>query len=302
MSTDDTMIHDYYLSEVKVKFKSEQKNSKDNKESKIALEEKRLGNKKREIIDNKLNSKIEELISEEDFKKMPKYSMYLEIEFMLKRSYTSKGEGEFNVIDNKIFENPIVRDKLTGLPMVRSSTWKGHLRFAAERVNNLDGKDINEITKTEIIERLFGSETTSEDAIKGRLHFFPTCFDKDAAKKDVITPLSRTTRTPVSGKSPITLEVVKEGAKGKFRLLYFPYPRDKMFSKEQVKTDLMFLTKALELMFFTFGFSAKKTSGFGVIKPDPTVVVSLRPDKQQTFNEWNEFKNYINNLWSGDHE
>ncbi|WP_198469555.1 RAMP superfamily CRISPR-associated protein, partial [Acetomicrobium sp. S15 = DSM 107314] len=49
-----------------------------------------------------------------------------------------------------IFENPIVRDKLTGLPMVRSSIWKGHLRFAAERVNDLDGKNINEITKPEI--------------------------------------------------------------------------------------------------------------------------------------------------------
>ena len=82
-----------------------------------------------------------------------------------------------------------------------------------------------------------------------------------------------------------------------------------MFSKEQVKTDLMFLTEALELMFFTYGFSAKKTSGFRVIGPDPTAVVSLCSDEQQKsntwnqkFNEWNEFKNYINNLWSGDHE
>jgi CRISPR-associated protein Cmr2 len=64
----------------------------------------------------------------------------------------------------------------------------------------------------------------------------------------------------------------------------------------------MFLTEALELMFFTYGFSAKKTSGFGVIKADPTIVASLCPDEQQKFNEWNEFKNYINNLWSGDHE
>ena len=288
MSTDDAIIHDYYLSGVEL-------NSK--------LEEKvlNLGNKKCDIIKNKSNIEFKEF-DKEDFNKMPKYSMLLKIKFILNKSYTSKGEGEFNVIDNNIFENPIVRDKLTGLPMVRPSTWKGHLRFAAGKVNNLNGKNISEITKSEIIERLFGSETTSEDAVKGRLHFFPTCFDKDAAKKDVITPLSRITRTPVSGKSPITLEVVKEGAKSKFRLLYFPYPRDKMFSKEQVKTDLKFLTEALELMFFTFGFSAKKTSGFGVIKPDPTVVVFLRPGEQQEFNKWDEFKSRINNLWSGDHE
>jgi hypothetical protein len=66
----------------------------------------------------------------------------------------------------------------------------------------LDGKNINEITKSEIIERLFGSETTSEDTVKGRLHFFPTCFDKDAAKKDVITPLSRTYTHSGLGKKP----------------------------------------------------------------------------------------------------
>ena len=188
MSTDDAIIHDYYLLGI---------------EPNSELQEKilNLGNKKHDIIEKKSDVKLKEF-NEEDFKKMPRYSMLLKIKFILKRSYTSKGEGEFNVIDNKIFENPIVRDKLTGLPMIRSSTWKGHLRFAAGRVNDLDGKNINEITKSEIIERLFGSETTSEDTVKGRLYFFPTCFDKKDAEKDVITPLSRTTRTPVSGKAP----------------------------------------------------------------------------------------------------
>ena len=160
MSTDDAIIHDYYLLGI---------------EPNSELQEKilNLGNKKHDIIEKKSDVKLKEF-NEEDFKKKPRYSMLLKIKFILKRSYTSKGEGEFNVIDNKIFENPIVRDKLTGLPMIRSSTWKGHLRFAAGRVNDLDGKNINEITKSEIIERLFGSETTSEDTVKGRLYFFPT--------------------------------------------------------------------------------------------------------------------------------
>ena len=117
MSTDDAIIHDYYLLGI---------------EPNSELQEKilNLGNKKHDIIEKKSDVKLKEF-NEEDFKKMPRYSMLLKIKFILKRSYTSKGEGEFNVIDNKIFENPIVRDKLTGLPMIRSSTWKGHLRFAA---------------------------------------------------------------------------------------------------------------------------------------------------------------------------
>jgi len=232
---------------------------------------------------------------------MPDYSILLKIRFKLKKAYTSKGEGEFNVINGKRFENPIVRDKLTGSPMVRPSTWKGHLRFAAEKVNKLDGKKIDDTKKATIIERLFGSESTSEKALEGRLHFFPTFFTNNA-EKDVITPLSRITRTPVSGRSPITLEVMPKGTEGNFCLLYFPYPRDETFSKEQAKTDLKFLTEALGLMFFTFGFSAKKTSGSGVIECDPTIIVSLCPGGQRTLNKWDELKSHINNLWSGDHE
>ncbi|SDX84673.1 CRISPR-associated protein Cmr2 [Acetomicrobium thermoterrenum DSM 13490] len=281
------IIHDYYLSVIEM----------DGDIKKTIVN---LGKKKHEIIAKKSDEKLKEFTFEEDFKKMPKYSMFLEIKFILKRSYTSKGEGEFNVINDKIFENPIVRDKLTGSPMVRPSTWKGHLRFAAESVNDLDGKNINEITKSEIIERLFGPESTSDKALEGRLHFFPTFFTNNA-EEDVITPLSRTTRTPVDRIGPITLEVMPIGAEGDFRLLYFPYPRDIMFSEEQVKTDLKFLTEALELMFFTFGFSAKKTSGFGVIGDDPIVTVWICPREQQSFNKWEEFKEYINKPWSGDH-
>ena len=60
---------------------------------------------------------------------------------------------------------------------------------------------------------------------------------------------------------------MKPGNKGEFYLLYFPYPRDKDFKSEEVKKDLEFLAEALKLMFYTYGFSAKKTSGFGIIEP-----------------------------------
>ena len=83
----------------------------------------------------------------------------------------------------------------------------------------------------------------------------------------MITPLDRKTRTPVHHRSPITLEVMDRGAIGEFYLLYVPYPVGKDFKQNEIKKDLEFLVKVLELMFLTYGFSAKKTSGFGVIEP-----------------------------------
>ncbi len=166
--------------------------------------------------------------------------------------------GKKKVYSIKILENPIVRDKFTGLPMVKPTTWKGHLRFAAERV------EWDKERKKIIIKRLFGSEPEEkENPLKGRLYFFPTFFDEEA-EKEVITPLNRNTRTPVKG--PIPLEIVKEGTNGEFYLLYFPYPKGDNYQESQVDEDLEFLSKSLELMFYSYGFSAKKTSGFGVIE------------------------------------
>ncbi len=271
------MIHDYYLSKANIKrfedWDREKENSFRNrkkyqwrnksKEEKyeLWLEEvfiKPLAEIKKQII--------EELKKDKDFRNfypeladlqnLPDNSMLIKISFTFKKPYTSKDEEEFHIINGRIFENPIVRDKFTGLPMVRPSTWKGHLRFAA-KMANWKGK------KKDIIKRLFGSEPESEEALKGRLYFFPTFFE-DGAKKDVITPLKRDTRTPARG--PIYIEVIKPGSKGEFYILYVPYPQYKDFKEEQIKEDLKFLAEALRLMFYTYGFSAKKTSGFGVIK------------------------------------
>jgi len=209
----------------------------------------------------------------EDLKKLPTNSVLIKIYFTLKKPYTSKGEGEFHIIDGKTFENPIVRDKFTGLPMVRPSTWKGHLRFAAGKV-----EWNNEEEKEKIIRRLFGQKSGEEETLKGRLYFFPTFFKNDT-EKDVITPLKRDTRTPARG--PITLEVMKPGKNGEFYLLYFPYPKGKDFSEEEVDKDLKFLAEALNLMFYKYGFSAKKTSGFGVIEKLCEDKVEVCPEERK---------------------
>lgn len=230
-----------------------------------------------------------------DLTNLPNYSALIKIPFILKKPYTSKDDGEFHILDEKIFENPIVRDKFTGLPIVRPSTWKGHLRFAAERV------DWDEKKKKKIIRRLFGSEKDEEKnkeiMQKGRLNFFTTFFKVDP-EKDVITPLKRDTRTPSRG--PIPLEVMKPENKGDFYILYMPYPKGKDFDKEQVDNDLKFLADALQLMFYVYGFSAKKSSGFGVIQEEANeseINVKLDLVKKCNFNTLNDLKSKIDELF-----
>lgn len=178
-----------------------------------------------------------------------------------------------NLYTFKVFENPISRDKFTGLPMVRPTTWKGHLRFAAEKVE-WNGEE----ERKRIISRLFGSESGDETALKGRLYFFPTFF-KDEVERDVITPLKRDTRTPARG--PIFLEVMKPSKGGEFYLLYVPYPKGKDFIENEIEEDLKFLAKALKLMFYTYGFSAKKTSGFGVIERLKENEIEVYPENRK---------------------
>ena len=192
-----------------------------------------------------------------DLKDLPKYSWLLKICFTLEKPFISKDENELHPYDNSHeIQNPVVRDWILGCPIIRPTTWKGHLRFAARIIKNDD----------QITRRLFGNEThDKEQFFKGRLHFFPTFFN-DKHEVDVITPLSRETRTPREG--PIKIEVVPVGTKGEFYLLYVPFPRGTDYVPRQIKKDLGAVIKSLEAMFLTYGFSAKKTSGFGVANED----------------------------------
>jgi len=231
------IIHDYYL-----------KNH-----SKIkSLDD--LGNEIDSIFKEISNQKIVPVTdfypTKRDVEKFPENTWLLHIKFKLKKPCHSR--------DERISEcnNPILRDRLLGCPMVAPSTWKGNLRFASGKVEG-DNK--------EIINRLFGPESDNdESARKGRLYFYPT-FLIGKVEKDVITPLSRETRTPVKGKAPISMEVVPAGETGDFYLLYFPYPKDKDWKPKEIKEDMEFIARAMEIMFLEYGFSAKKTSGFGVI-------------------------------------
>jgi len=187
-----------------------------------------------------------------DLAAMPDGSWLLRIEFRLKKPYASKAEGEFRPSEAEHeLQNPIVRDHLTGLPMVRPTTWKGHLAFAARLAGGAR------------LDRLFGSALGYDVGQAGRLHFFPTFFP-DKPTREVITPLSRETRTPARG--PIDFEVLASGSSGCFHLLYVPRPAATGWAT--IADDLEDAARFVASMLIDYGFSAKKTSGWGVAQDD----------------------------------
>jgi len=96
----------------------------------------------------------------------------------------------------------------------------------------------------------------------GRLMFYPTFFD--LIDVEVINPHSRKTR---AGTRPIYLECVPAGAQGTFSLLYVPFDligEEESEIKQQAQADLQLIAEGLQAMFLTYGFSAKRTSGYGV--------------------------------------
>lgn len=229
------IIYDYHL--------NNEKNFKDL--------EKNIDSLYKKIENNRTFSPDNFCPTHNDIKTFPENTWLLHIKFKLKKPYHSR--------DERISEsnNPILRDKLLGCPMAAPSIWKGNLRFAARELRE-DNKDK--------INRLFGPEPNSdEDARKGRLYFYPTFFT-GKTEKEVITPLNRENRTPVRG--PIDLEVIPAGETGDFHLLYFPYPKGENWRPKEVFEDLKLTIEALEKMFLHYGFSAKKTSGFGVIQKE----------------------------------
>jgi len=271
----------------------------------------------------KNKKQLADTVSKVTSSNLSRYSILIKINFKLKKPYLSKDDDNFYIIDN-----PIVKDKVFKLPMVRATTWKGALRFAAMKVFEKEFNKSNWKEARALLVRLFGNEKDSLESYlnkfiasklgkdvnyvkeefekylvekgyvseeipsrAGRLFFYPTFFEKISL--DVITPLSRKTKTPTRG--PIYFEVVK-GDGDTFRLLYYPFDliaRGKLERiKEEMKEDLKFLAKALKKMFFETSFSAKKSSGFGAVEQINDSDIEVNGFKSD------EVKNIIKNILS----
>jgi CRISPR-associated protein Cmr2 len=112
----------------------------------------------------------------------------------------------------------------------------------------------------------------------GRLMFYPTFFD--LIDVEVINPHKRETK---AGTYPIYLECVPAGAKGTFSLFYVPFDligRPEEEVKNQAAEDLQRIAEAVSAMMLTYGFSAKRTSGYGTAEDEIDGYITTRAGKQ----------------------
>ncbi|MCE7984168.1 MAG: hypothetical protein DYG89_23585 [Caldilinea sp. CFX5] len=194
-----------------------------------------------------------------DLTMLPAYTFALQFTFTLAQPYLSKDDNPFYIIDN-----PIVRDKVFQLPLVRPSSWKGSLRHALWQQGHQHDGDTRQDSQ---IQRLFGDATDDDErGQSGRLIFYPTFFTKTSL--EIINPHDRTRRV---GKNPILLESVPAGATGTFTSLYAPFDRigeDEAETRHQVAADLALLAQGIRAMFTLYGFGAKTSSGFGLAETE----------------------------------
>jgi CRISPR-associated protein Cmr2 len=208
-----------------------------------------------------------EVIRRPDFSRakrepLPPHTLAIEFQLTLASPYISRDEQIFYPIDN-----PVRKDRVLGLPVIAASTWKGNLRSAARtwlwEQGQDDGWSLNDVDSDAAMRRLFGNPRAAErDFHAGRVQCFATFFEQSAL--EIINPHDRARRV---GKNPILIESVPTGAKGWFALLYVPFnvwEESERDPRIDVKEDWKLLGKAIKAMLLTEGFSAKRTSGFGL--------------------------------------
>ena len=232
---------------------------------------------------------------------LPPGSWFLQFTFTLARPWISKDDAPFYVTESV---NPVRKDKVFKVPTMSAASWKGLLRwttmhtrlalpkdkltavkFAQERLAQTllfgDEKgeepgqtkdfaaylDALKLEARQDYERLLRAhyKLSSDDPLphhSGRLMFYPTFFN--LIDVEVINPHSRKTR---AGTHPIYLECVPIGAQGTFSLLYVPFDligKKESDIRQQALADMKLIAEGLSAMFLTYGFSAKRTSGYGV--------------------------------------
>lgn len=187
----------------------------------------------------------------------------ISVTFQLQTPWFSKDDVPFHVLDN-----PVHRDRVFGAPFMPASSWKGLLRWAARMksvpslLSHLE-KNKNELKLSgwkdsrELI-HLFGNEREAKDFQRGALAFRPTWFDKVGF--GVINPHDRAKK---AGSNPILYEVVPPGATGTLNVLYAPLPGVAEAGVDRRKA-LSLLVDAIKALITEYGFSAKRTSGWGI--------------------------------------
>lgn len=191
-----------------------------------------------------------------DIDSLPKYSFFIQFKFKLRKPFYSHDDEVLYVIDN-----PVTKEHVFKLPMMRPSGWKGNLRSTVLKIDSLPV----EYDRDPLVKKLFGcTEKSGIDQKKGRLIFYPTYFDK--IWLEIINPHNRKTK---AGTTPIFYEVVPEGSSGIFSLLYIPFDligSNDANRRNEALADFRKISSAVKEMMTAYGFGAKTSSGFGVIE------------------------------------
>ncbi len=184
----------------------------------------------------------------------------LRISFKLLRPWYARDDRVFHVLDN-----PLRKDHVFGVPSIPASTWKGLLRWACRMRCGLcqhfeAGKKAEEWHDEPWIVHLFGNEHGEDaDFLRGALVLYPTWLPK--IDFQVINPHNRSTK---AGRRPILYEVVPAEACGELTMLYAPLSGSTGEAKSSTVDALCNLLDATEDLLTKYGFSAKRTAGWGI--------------------------------------
>jgi CRISPR-associated protein Cmr2 len=220
------------------------------------------------------------------------YSFAIKAEFKLNAPLHIKDDDEFYIIPN-----PMLKEKVFKIPMIRGSSWKGtllkagidifkeeanleYLRsiFRIFGVGNSEYRELfdenDKVIKDNILLFLtleMGVDVRKDleeqlaqyfktKAQKGRAVFYPTYFNK--LSLEVINPHDRRTK---AGTKPIFYEVVPKSSYGELQIVYIPFDRilkkDEEIKKE-AENDLKFLQKCIDKVAQN-GVGAKTKLGWG---------------------------------------
>lgn len=238
-------------------------------------------------------------------KELPVGSWFLQFTFTLAKPWISKDDDPFYVAESvnpvrkdKVFKVPmmsaaswkgLLRWTTTRIRLVENKDQMSDEQFAAGRFRQSllfgdekgeepgEAKDFaaylgslkptaRELYRRKVKEYFLGDVNAKDmPHHSGRLNFYPTFFD--LIDVELINPHSRRTK---AGTHPIYLECVPSGAKGAFSLLYVPFDLIGKPPENEVKTrakgDLAVIAEAVSAMMLTYGFSAKRSSGYGTAR------------------------------------
>jgi CRISPR-associated protein Cmr2 len=217
--------------------------------------------------------------------------MGIEVRFTLQTPWYSKDDRPFHVLDN-----PVRKDRVFWVPFMSAASWKGLLRWSCRMLAGLHrhledhGGKLDGWRDPKWVLHLFGNEKGEDGRFqRGALAFYPTWFSKIGF--EVINPHSRTRR---AGTQPIYYEVVPAGTDGKLRLLYAPLPGAPL-PGDEAGDALGHLIDAVDALLTTYGFSAKRTVGWGTAsvkgwtarrKDQPPITASTAADFKTKLKPW----------------